>query len=54
MEEGVGDEKDYNTERIDDEKEAQWPYVTTPIDMEDGVGDEKDDKIDRIDGEKEA
>ena len=38
MEEGVGDEKDDNTERLDEGKEAKCPDATPPIDMEEGVG----------------
>ena len=33
MEEGVCDEKDDNTEILDEGKEAKFPDVTSPIDM---------------------
>ena len=41
MEEGVGDEKDDKNEIIDEEKEAECPYVTPLDDMEEGVGEKK-------------
>ena len=44
MEEGVGDEKDDNIERLDDETEAKCLDATPPEYMEEGVGDEQDDK----------
>ena len=37
MEEGVDDEKDDNTERLDDEKEAKGPDITHPDDTEECV-----------------
>ena len=48
MEEGVGDEKDDNNERMYAEKEAKCPDVTPTDDMEEGVGDEKDDNNERL------
>ena len=41
MEEGVGDEKDDNTEILDEKKKAKDPDVTPPVDMEEGVDDDK-------------
>ena len=37
MEEIVDDEKDENTERLDDEKEAKGPDMTRPDDTEECV-----------------
>ena len=43
MEVGVGDKKNDNNDRLDDEKEAACPDDITPDDTEVGVGDEKND-----------
>ena len=54
MEEGLGDEKDYKDEIIDEVKEAACPYVTPPDDIDECEGDKKDDKNEINDEEKEA
>ena len=38
MDGSVGEEKDDNDENNDDEKEAEFPDLTPPVDMEEGVG----------------
>ena len=47
MEKGVGDEKDDNTERLDEENESTGPNDNPHIDMEESVDDEKDDNTEK-------
>ena len=47
MEEVVDDEKDDNTERLDEGKEAKGPDMTPTDDTEECAGDEHDDKNER-------
>ena len=54
MEECVGDEKDDNNNRIDDEIEVTCPDVTPPDIMDRGVSEEKYDNDENNDDEKEA
>ena len=44
-----GDEKDDNTERLDDKKEAKGPGVTPTIDTEECVDDDEYDIPERLD-----
>ena len=43
------DEKDDNTERLDEKKEAKGPGVTPTIDMEKCVDDYEDESTERLD-----
>ena len=54
MKEGVDDDEDDSTERLDEEKESKGTNDNPPIDMEECVDDEKDDNNERLDDEKEA
>ena len=44
MEEGVNDRKDDRNEKNDEEKEAEFPDDTSPVELEEGVIDRKDYK----------
>ena len=48
MEVGVSDRKDDKNEKNDEEKEAELPDDTTPVDMEEGVSERKDDNNERM------
>ena len=41
-------------EKYDDEKEAEFPDDTYPVEIEEGVNDRKDDKNEKNHEEKEA
>ena len=48
MEEGVDDDEDNSTERLDEEKEAKGPNENPPIYMEESVHDEKYDNTEEL------
>ena len=52
MEEGVYDRKDDKNEKSDEEKEAECPYGTSPVDIEEVVSDRKHDKNKKMTREK--
>ena len=48
MEEGTNDRKYDKNEKNDEEKEAECPQDTYPVDMEEGVSDRKEDKNEKM------
>ena len=44
MEEGVSDRKYDKNEKNDEEKEAEFPDDTSPVDIEEGLSDRKYDR----------
>ena len=44
MEEGVSNRNDGNMKKYDEEKEAECPDDTSPVDMEKGVNDRNDEE----------
>ena len=54
MEEGVRDTNDGKNEKYDEDKEAECPDDTSPIEVEEVLSDRNDDKNEGIDEGKES
>ena len=54
MQEGLSDRNDDKNEKNYEEKEAECPDDTSPVEMEEGVNDRRCEKDKKNDEEKEA